>query len=62
MTAKILRVRDVLERVKDWPEEAQTELAQIALEIDAGLGQREYQQAVEILYIHHAARGERSST
>jgi hypothetical protein len=48
--------------VKDWPEKAQTELAQIALEIDAGLGQREYQQAVEILYIHHAARGERSST
>jgi predicted transcriptional regulator len=36
MTAKILR--DVLERVEKWPEEAQTELAQIALEIDAGLG------------------------
>ena len=35
MTAKILK--DVLERVKTWPEEAQTELAQIALEIDAGL-------------------------
>jgi predicted transcriptional regulator len=36
MTAKILK--DVLERVETWPEAAQTELAQIALEIDAGLG------------------------
>ena len=36
MTAEILK--DVLERVKTWPEEAQAELAQIALEIDAGLG------------------------
>ena len=35
MKAKILK--DVLERVETWPEEAQTELAQIALEIDAGL-------------------------
>ena len=40
MTAKILR--DVLERVKNWPEEAQTELAHIALEIDAGLGEGKY--------------------
>jgi hypothetical protein len=29
MTARILK--DVLERVESWPEEAQTELAQIAL-------------------------------
>jgi hypothetical protein len=36
MTAKILK--DVLDRVETWPEEAQTVLAQIALEIDAGLG------------------------
>jgi len=36
MTAKILK--DVLERAEKWPEEAQSELAQIALEIDAGLG------------------------
>jgi predicted transcriptional regulator len=35
MTAKLLK--DVLERAEKWPEEAQTELAQIALEIDAGL-------------------------
>jgi predicted transcriptional regulator len=41
MTAKILT--DVLERAEKWPEEAQTELAQIALEIEAGLGQGKYQ-------------------
>ncbi len=35
MTAKVLK--DVLERVETWPEEAQAELAEIALEIDAGL-------------------------
>jgi predicted transcriptional regulator len=40
MTAKILK--DVLERAEKWPEEAQTELAQIALEIDAGLGAGTY--------------------
>jgi len=36
MTAKILR--DVLQRVETWPEEAQEKLAEIALEIDAELG------------------------
>lgn len=35
MKGKILR--DVLRRVEDWPEAAQAELAEIALEIDAGL-------------------------
>ena len=35
MTTKVLR--DVLERVATWPEEAQQELAEIALEIDAEL-------------------------
>ena len=35
MTAKILQ--DVLRRVEDWPEAAQVELAEIALEIDARL-------------------------
>ncbi len=35
MTAKVLK--DVLERVETWPEEAQAELAEIALEMDAGL-------------------------
>jgi hypothetical protein len=41
MTAKILK--DVLKRVEKRPEEAQTELAQIALKIDAGLGQGKYE-------------------
>jgi hypothetical protein len=41
MTSKILQ--DALRRVKDWPEAAQVELAEIALEIDAGLGTGAYQ-------------------
>jgi len=40
MTNKILQ--DVLRRVEDWPESAQAELAEIALEIDAGLGAGTY--------------------
>lgn len=35
MTAKVLK--DVLERVETWPEEAQAELAEIARQIDAAL-------------------------
>jgi len=40
MTAEILK--DVLERAKTWPEKAPTELAHIALEIDAGLATGAY--------------------
>ena len=40
MTAKVLK--DVLERVAAWPEEAQQELAEIALEIDAELSGGSY--------------------
>jgi hypothetical protein len=40
MMTKLLK--DVLERAERWPEEAQTELAQIALEIDAGLRSGKY--------------------
>jgi predicted transcriptional regulator len=40
MTAKILQ--DALRRVGDWPEAAQFELAQIALEIEAGFGAGAY--------------------
>jgi hypothetical protein len=40
MTAKILQ--DALRRVEDWPEAAQVELAEIALEIEAGLGAGTY--------------------
>jgi hypothetical protein len=35
MTANVLK--DEFEHVETWPEEAQAELAEIALEIDAGL-------------------------
>lgn len=35
MTAKVLK--EAMERVETWPEEAQEELAAIALEIDASL-------------------------
>jgi predicted transcriptional regulator len=35
MTAKVLK--DAMQRVETWPEEAQAELAEIALEIDASL-------------------------
>jgi hypothetical protein len=31
-------LQDALRRVEDWPEAAQVELAEIALEIEAGLG------------------------
>jgi len=41
MTAKL--PKDLLERAEKWPEEAQTELAQIALEIDASLFAGKYQ-------------------
>lgn len=34
----IAKLKDVLERARDWPETAQQELAEIALEIEAGLG------------------------
>lgn len=47
MTAKILK--DVLERVETWPEEAQAELAEIALEIDAGLAGGKYHATPEEL-------------
>jgi predicted transcriptional regulator len=35
MTAKVLK--EAMQRVESWPEEAQEELAAIALEMDAGL-------------------------
>lgn len=47
MTAKVLK--DVLERVETWPEEAQVELAEIALEIDAGLKGGQYHATPEEL-------------
>ena len=36
------KLRDVLQRAESWPEAAQAELAQLALEIDAELGAGKY--------------------
>ena len=48
MTAKALK--DVLERGAAWPEEAQRELAAIALEIDAGLSGGAYHATPDELH------------
>jgi len=45
MTAKALK--DVLERVETWPEEAQEQLAEIAREIDAQLAGGVYHATAE---------------
>ena len=47
MTAKVLR--EVLERVEAWPQEAQEELAAIAREIDVGLQGGNYRATPEEL-------------
>lgn len=47
MTAKVLK--DAMERVETWPQEAQEELAEIALEIDAGLRGGVYRATAEEL-------------
>jgi predicted transcriptional regulator len=47
MTAKTLK--DAMERVATWPAEAQEELAEIALEIDAGLRGGVYHATAEEL-------------
>ena len=47
MTAKVLK--EAMERVESWPEEAQEELAEIALEIDAALKGRTYRATPEEL-------------
>lgn len=47
MTAKVLK--DVLERVEAWPEEAQEQLAAIAREIDAELAAHVYHATAEEL-------------
>jgi predicted transcriptional regulator len=45
MTAKVLK--DAMRRVESWPAEAQEKLAEIALEIDAGLKGGVYQATIE---------------
>lgn len=46
---KTKRLTDVLERVEAWPAQAQDELAEIALDIDAGLKAVPYQPTTEEL-------------
>jgi predicted transcriptional regulator len=43
------KLKDVLQRVDAWPEAAQAELAELALEIDAGLGGGKYHATPEEL-------------
>ena len=47
MTAKVLK--EAMQRVETWPEEAQVELAEIALEIDASLKGGKYHATPEEL-------------
>jgi predicted transcriptional regulator len=47
MTSKELK--DILQRVEAWPEAAQAELAELALETDAGLGAGKYHAMPEEL-------------
>jgi len=47
MTAKALK--EAMERVESWPEQAQEELAEIALEIDASLKGETYHATPEQL-------------
>lgn len=64
MTAKILQ--DVLQRVEEWPEVAQVELAEVALEIEASLRSGVYYAAPKELEGidrgMEAARGDRFAT
>jgi hypothetical protein len=54
----IKALKDALERVETWPEEAQQELAEIAREIDAELGSRVYHATTEELdSLDEAERG-----
>jgi hypothetical protein len=47
MTAKVLK--EAMRRVESWPQEAQEELAEIALEIDARLNGSKYRATPEEL-------------
>ena len=55
MTAKALK--DVLQRVETWPEEAQEQLAEIAREIDAQLAGGVYHATAEELKALDEAEG-----
>ncbi len=46
---KTRKLTEVLERVETWPADVQNELAEFALELDAGLKDGEYQPSPEEL-------------
>jgi len=46
---KTQKLTEVLERVESWPADVQNELAEFALELDAGLKDGEYQPTPEEL-------------
>jgi len=46
---KTQKLTEVLERVESWPADVQNELAEFALELDAGLNDGEYQPTPEEL-------------
>jgi hypothetical protein len=46
---KTKKLTEVLERVEAWPVDVQNELAEFALELDAGLNDGEYQPTPEEL-------------
>ena len=46
---KTKKLTEVLERVEAWPADVQNELAEFALELDAGLKDGEYQPSPEEL-------------
>jgi hypothetical protein len=46
---KTSKLTEVLERVESWPADVQNELAEFALELDAGLKDGEYQPTPEEL-------------
>jgi len=52
----ITKLKDVLERAQTWPERAQQQLAEIALEIEAGLGGIYHATADELKAIDDADR------
>jgi predicted transcriptional regulator len=47
MSMKIKRLTDVLERIEAWPPETQNQLADFALELDAGLSDGEVEPTPE---------------
>jgi predicted transcriptional regulator len=54
---KTKQLADVLERVEQWPAQAQDELAEIARDIEASLGGDDYEaSAAELVAIHVGLR------